>query len=168
MESAVYGKGDRISASTTGSHTWSIVVTEGGNRAVHDDCGPQPSRPSLNGVVTNTTLTAKRSLGSPHSGVRLRTRRICRWCDGKMVLRCAAAALVITGWNFRKPSYRTALRDEVSVARRDTVFLCVVEGGFCGVDACFRFFPGIGLWTVSAGMALACKLESRLLLQYVK
>ena len=25
---------------------------------------------------------------SPHRGVRLRTRRVCRWHDGKMVLRC--------------------------------------------------------------------------------
>jgi hypothetical protein len=39
MESAVYGKGDRISASKTGSHTWGIVVTEGVNRGVHDYCG---------------------------------------------------------------------------------------------------------------------------------
>jgi transposase-like protein len=39
---------------------------------------------------------------SPHSGVRLRTRRICRWRDGRMVLRWAAAAFLMTEKNFRK------------------------------------------------------------------
>jgi hypothetical protein len=39
---------------------------------------------------------------SPHSGVRLRTRKICRWRDGKMVLRWAAAALLMTEQNFRR------------------------------------------------------------------
>jgi putative transposase len=39
---------------------------------------------------------------SPHSGVRLRTRRICRWRDGRMVLRWAAAAFLMTEKHFRK------------------------------------------------------------------
>jgi transposase-like protein len=39
---------------------------------------------------------------SPHSGVRLRPRRVCRWRDGKMVRRWAAAALLRTAQNFRK------------------------------------------------------------------
>ena len=39
---------------------------------------------------------------SPHSGVRLRTRRVCRWRNGQMVLRWAAAALLETEKNFRK------------------------------------------------------------------
>ena len=39
---------------------------------------------------------------SPHSGVRLRTRKTCRWRDGKMVLRWAAAALLMTEQNFRR------------------------------------------------------------------
>lgn len=39
---------------------------------------------------------------SPHSGVRLRTRQVCRWRDGKMVLRWAAAALLMTEKNFRR------------------------------------------------------------------
>ncbi len=39
---------------------------------------------------------------SPHSGVGLRTRRICRRRDGKMVLRWAAAALLMTEQSFRK------------------------------------------------------------------
>jgi len=47
-------------------------------------------------------LVSTNVIESPHSGVRLRTRRICRWRDGKMVLRWAAAALLITERNFRK------------------------------------------------------------------
>jgi hypothetical protein len=39
---------------------------------------------------------------SPHSEVRLRRRKICRWRDGKMVLRWAAAALPMTEQNFRR------------------------------------------------------------------
>ncbi len=39
---------------------------------------------------------------SPHSGVRLRTRRVSRWRNGKMVLRWAAATLLMTEQNFRK------------------------------------------------------------------
>jgi len=39
---------------------------------------------------------------SPHSGVRLRTRKICRWRDGQMVLRWAAAAWLLTEKNLRK------------------------------------------------------------------
>jgi sugar phosphate isomerase/epimerase len=38
----------------------------------------------------------------PDSGVRPRTRRVCRWRDRKMVLRRAAAALIETEKNFRK------------------------------------------------------------------
>ena len=40
-------------------------------------------------------------IGSPHSGVGLRARRVCRWRDGQMVLRWAAAALLMTEQNFR-------------------------------------------------------------------
>ncbi len=36
------------------------------------------------------------------SSVGLRTRRICRWRDGKMLLRWAAAAYLITEKSFRK------------------------------------------------------------------
>lgn len=53
--------------------------------------------PSLSRCLVSTNL-----IESPHSGVRLRTRRICRWRDGKMVLRWAAAALLMTEQNFRK------------------------------------------------------------------
>ena len=39
---------------------------------------------------------------SPHAGVRLRTNRVSRWRDGKMVLRWAAAAFLATEKNFRR------------------------------------------------------------------
>jgi transposase-like protein len=47
-------------------------------------------------------LASTNIIESPHSGVRLRTRKICRWRDGKMVLRWAAAAFLITEKSFRK------------------------------------------------------------------
>lgn len=53
--------------------------------------------PSLARCLVSTNV-----IESPHSGVRLRTRKICRWRDGKMVLRWAAAALLMTEQNFRK------------------------------------------------------------------
>jgi putative transposase len=53
--------------------------------------------PSLARCLVTTNL-----IESPHSGVRLRTRRVCRWRDGKMVLRWAAAALLMTELNFRR------------------------------------------------------------------
>jgi putative transposase len=39
---------------------------------------------------------------SPGSGVRLRTRRVCRWRDGTMVLRWAATAMRATEEHFRR------------------------------------------------------------------
>lgn len=39
---------------------------------------------------------------SPHSGVRIRTRRVSRWKNGSMVLRWAASAFLATEKNFRK------------------------------------------------------------------
>ncbi len=53
--------------------------------------------PSLGRCLASTNI-----IESPHSGVRLRTRRICRWRDGRMVLRWAAAAFLMTEKNFRK------------------------------------------------------------------
>jgi putative transposase len=47
-------------------------------------------------------LCSTNIIESPHSGVRLRTRRICHWRDGRMVLRWAAAAFLITEKSFRK------------------------------------------------------------------
>ncbi len=53
--------------------------------------------PSLMRCLSSTNI-----IESPHSGVRSRTRRICRWRDGRMVLRWAAAAFLITEKSFRK------------------------------------------------------------------
>jgi transposase-like protein len=39
---------------------------------------------------------------SPHAGVRLRTNRVSRWRDGRMVLRWVAAAFLATEKNFRR------------------------------------------------------------------
>ena len=52
---------------------------------------------SLHRCLVTTNL-----IESPHSGVRMRTRRVCRWRDGKMMLRWAAAAWRETEKNFRK------------------------------------------------------------------
>jgi len=56
---------------------------------------------------------------SPHSGVRLRTRRVCRWRDGQMVLRWAAAALLMTEGNFRRiMGYRDLWMLEAALGRK--------------------------------------------------
>lgn len=47
-------------------------------------------------------LTTTNIIESPQSGVRMRTRRVCRWRDGAMVKRWAAAAFLATEKNFRK------------------------------------------------------------------
>ena len=39
---------------------------------------------------------------NPHSGVRRRTRRVCRWRDKPMAKRWAAAAMLATEKNFRR------------------------------------------------------------------
>jgi len=41
---------------------------------------------------------------SPYSGVRIKTRRVCRWRDGTMVLRWATIALLATEQHFRRVS----------------------------------------------------------------
>jgi hypothetical protein len=53
--------------------------------------------PSLSRCLVTTSL-----IESPYSGVRLRTRRVLRWRDGKMVLRWAASALLITERHFNR------------------------------------------------------------------
>ncbi len=47
-------------------------------------------------------LVSTKVIESPHSGVRLRRRRVCPWRDGKMVLRWGTAALLMTERNLRK------------------------------------------------------------------
>lgn len=53
--------------------------------------------PSLHRCLATTNL-----IESPHSGVRLRTRRVCRWRDSGMVKRWMASAFLATEKNFRK------------------------------------------------------------------
>jgi putative transposase len=53
--------------------------------------------PSLRRCLTTTNL-----IESPHSGARLRTRRVTRWHDGAMVLRWAATALLDAEQRFRR------------------------------------------------------------------
>jgi putative transposase len=53
--------------------------------------------PSLHRCLATTNL-----IESPHSGVRMRTRRVCRWRDGGMVERWMASAFLATEKNFRK------------------------------------------------------------------
>lgn len=47
-------------------------------------------------------LATTNLIESPGSGVRLRTRRVCRWKDGAMVLRWAASAYLATEKSFRR------------------------------------------------------------------
>jgi transposase-like protein len=53
--------------------------------------------PSLRGCLSSTNL-----IENPHSGVRRRTRRVCRWRDKPMAKRWAAAAMLATEKNFRR------------------------------------------------------------------
>ncbi len=53
--------------------------------------------PSLRRCLGTTNI-----IENPHSGVRMRTRRVSRWRDGKMVLRWAASAFLATEKNFRR------------------------------------------------------------------
>src|SRR5437667_2118735 len=70
--------------------------------------------PSLARCLGSTNL-----IESPHSGVRLRTRRVCRWRDGKMVLRWAAAAFLVTESNFRRiMGYRDLWMLEAALGRK--------------------------------------------------
>lgn len=53
--------------------------------------------PSLHRCLARTNV-----IENPHSGVRRRTRRVCRWRDKPMAKRWAAAALLATEKNFRR------------------------------------------------------------------
>jgi transposase-like protein len=65
---------------------------------------------------------------SPHSGVRMRTRRVCNWPDGQMVLRWATAAFLETEKHFQKiggykqiwmlKSYLDELENEQTLAEK--------------------------------------------------
>ena len=73
-------------------------------------------------------LASTNLIESPHSGVRLRTRRVGRWRDGQMVLRWAASAFLDTEKNFRRiQGYRelwmlkACLQDEVKMETENKV-----------------------------------------------
>ena len=53
--------------------------------------------PSLHRCLATTNL-----IESPQSGVRSRTRRVCRWRDATMMLRWVAASFLATEKNFRR------------------------------------------------------------------
>ena len=53
--------------------------------------------PSLHRCLATTNI-----IESPQSGVRMRTRRVCRWRDGGMVKRWMASAFLATEKSFRK------------------------------------------------------------------
>jgi transposase-like protein len=53
--------------------------------------------PSLHRCLATTNL-----IESPQSGVRMRTRRVCRWRNAAMVQRWAAASFLATEKNFRR------------------------------------------------------------------
>jgi transposase-like protein len=79
--------------------------------------------PSLHRCLASTNL-----IESPHSGVRMRTRRVCRWRDSGMVKRWMASAFLATEKNFRKiMGYRdlwaldAILNGSKSAARREAV-----------------------------------------------
>ena len=79
--------------------------------------------PSLHRCLASTNL-----IESPHSGVRMRTRRVCRWRDPGMVKRWMASAFLATEKNFRKiMGYRdlwaldAILNGSKSAARREAV-----------------------------------------------
>lgn len=79
--------------------------------------------PSLHRCLATTNV-----IESPHSGVRMRTRRVCRWRDSAMVKRWMASAFLATEKNFRKiMGYRdlwaldAILHGSKSAARREAV-----------------------------------------------
>jgi transposase-like protein len=72
-------------------------------------------------------LATTNLIESPHSGVRLRTRRVTNWQGGGMVLRWAAGAFLATEANFRRiDGYRdlwmlkAALDEEISEGKEVT------------------------------------------------
>ena len=79
--------------------------------------------PSLHRCLATTNI-----IESPHSGVRMRTRRVCRWRDSAMAKRWMASAFLATEKNFRKiMGYRdlwaldAILHGSKSAARREAV-----------------------------------------------
>jgi hypothetical protein len=69
-------------------------LAQGTGGYVHGE--PPGLAPSLVRCLASTNI-----IESPHSGVRLRTRPVCHWHDGRMVLRRAAAAFLMTEKSFQ-------------------------------------------------------------------
>ena len=88
------------------------------------------NRIGLPGVLRRCLCTTN-IIESPQSGVRMRSRRVCRWRDGAMVLRWAATAMLTTEKNFRKilgyrhlwilKSYLDSLRENTDIAHQKQV-----------------------------------------------
>jgi len=58
-------------------------------------------------AVLRRCLGTTNLIESPHSGVRMRTRRVSCWQGGRMVLRWVASAFLATEKNFRRiPGYK--------------------------------------------------------------
>lgn len=79
--------------------------------------------PALHRCLASTNV-----IESPHSGVRMRTRRVCRWRDSGMVKRWMASAFLATEKNFRKImghrdlwALDAILHGSKSAARREAV-----------------------------------------------
>jgi transposase-like protein len=79
--------------------------------------------PSLHRCLASTNV-----IEGPHSGVRMRTRRVCRWRDSGMAKRWMAAAFLATEKNFNRiMGYRdlwaldAILHGSKSAARREAV-----------------------------------------------
>lgn len=79
--------------------------------------------PSLRRCLGTTNI-----IESPNSGVRSRTRRVCRWQNGKMIMRWAASAFLDTEKSFRKIQgykdlwmLKASLNDQIALANERRV-----------------------------------------------
>src|SRR5207248_7420050 len=94
-------------------------------------------------------LCSTNVIESPHSGVRRRTRRVCRWRDGKMVLRWAAAALLMTESNFRRiMGYRDLWMLAAALGRKTA---SSQEKGKAAENESDRRSTSNGLWDIFFG-----------------
>jgi hypothetical protein len=76
-------------------------------------------------VLATTNL-----IESPQSGVRMRTRRVCRWRDTAMVARWAAASFLATEKNFRRiMGWKDLWQLEAIFRKKNDRNCCVPAGG---------------------------------------
>jgi hypothetical protein len=81
--------------------------------------------PSLHRCLATTNL-----IESPQSGVRMRTRRVCRWRDTAMVARWAAASFLATGKNLRPHhGLKRSLATGSDLGKKNDGNCCVPAGG---------------------------------------